>query len=78
MIHDDRVAHAFSTLRALQTSFSRPNKFARWRGSKLRKFRAVACCGNIQKNFPNGLEISSLEPLNTAARLWMDQTANVR
>jgi transposase len=32
----------------------------------------------IQKNFLNGLEISSLEALNVQARRWMEQVANVR
>jgi transposase len=34
--------------------------------------------GYVQKNFLNGLEISSFEALNTEVRRWMDQTANVR
>jgi hypothetical protein len=34
--------------------------------------------GYIQKNFLNGLEISSFAALNAEARRWMDQTANVR
>ena len=32
----------------------------------------------IQKNFLNGLQISSLEALNAQARRWMEQVANVR
>jgi transposase len=34
--------------------------------------------GYLQKNFLCGLEISSLEALNTEARRWMEQVANVR
>ena len=55
-------------------------------------FRPVACNirrGNekgrvensiayIQRNFLNGLQISSLEALNAQARRWMEQVANVR
>jgi len=34
--------------------------------------------GYVQKNFLNGLEISSFEALNAELRRWMDTTANVR
>jgi len=34
--------------------------------------------GYIQKNFLNGLQISSLEALNAQAQRWMEQVANVR
>jgi transposase len=42
------------------------------------KGRVENAIGYIQKNFLNGLEISSLSALNAEARRWMDQTANVR
>jgi transposase len=34
--------------------------------------------GYIKKNFLNGLEIPSFQPVNPAARQWMDTVANVR
>jgi transposase len=42
------------------------------------KGRVENSIGYVQKNFLNGLEISSLEALNTQARRWMEQVANVR
>jgi hypothetical protein len=42
------------------------------------KGRVENSIGYIQKNFLNGLEISSLEALNAQARRWMEQVANVR
>jgi Mu transposase-like protein len=42
------------------------------------KGRVENAIGYIQKNFLNGLEISSLEALNAQARRWMEQVANVR
>jgi len=42
------------------------------------KGRVENAIGYVQKNFLNGLEISSLAALNIEARRWMDQTANVR
>lgn len=34
--------------------------------------------GYVKKNFLNGLEIPNFDALHPAARLWLDQTANVR
>ena len=34
--------------------------------------------GYVKQNFLAGLELASLEALNAAARLWLDQVANVR
>lgn len=42
------------------------------------KGRVENSIGYIQKNFLAGLEISSLEALNTAVRRWRDEVANVR
>ena len=42
------------------------------------KGRVENMIGYIQKNFLAGLEISSLEALNAAARRWSEQIANVR
>ena len=42
------------------------------------KGRVENAIGYIQKNFLNGLAISSLEALNLEARRWMEQVANVR
>jgi hypothetical protein len=42
------------------------------------KGRVENVIGYIQKNFLNGLDISSLEALNAQARRWMEQVANVR
>ena len=42
------------------------------------KGRVENLIGYVQKNFLEGLEISSLEALNVEARRWMDQVANVR
>ncbi len=40
------------------------------------KGRVENSIGFIQKNFLNGLQISSLEALNAQARRWMEQVAN--
>lgn len=42
------------------------------------KGRVENAIGYIQKNFLNGLEISSVGALNIEVRRWMEQTANVR
>lgn len=42
------------------------------------KGRVENAIGYLQKNFLNGLEISSFEALNLEARRWMEQVANVR
>jgi hypothetical protein len=42
------------------------------------KGRVENAIGYVQKNFLNGLEISSLEALNAQVRRWMEQVANVR
>ena len=42
------------------------------------KGRVENSIGYIQKNFLNGLQISSLEALNAQVRRWMEQVANVR
>lgn len=42
------------------------------------KGRVENSIGYIQKNFLNGLEISSLGALNIEVRRWLEQTANVR
>lgn len=42
------------------------------------KGRVENAIGYVQKNFLNGLEISSLAALNVEVRRWMQQTANVR
>jgi hypothetical protein len=42
------------------------------------KGRVENSIGYVQKNFLNGLQISSLETLNAQVRRWMEQVANVR
>ena len=42
------------------------------------KGRVENSIGYVQKNFLNGLEISSLEALNARVGHWMEQVANVR
>ncbi len=48
-------------------------------------FEPIACKGRVEsgvgyvkKNFLRGLEISSFQAINSAGRLWLDGTANVR
>jgi len=42
------------------------------------KGRVENAVGYIKKNFLNGLDLTSLEAVNTAARRWLDEVANVR
>jgi transposase len=42
------------------------------------KGRVEKAVGYVKQNFLAGLELASLEAVNAAARLWLDQVANVR
>ena len=42
------------------------------------KGRVENAVGYVKKNFLNGLELTSLSAVNTAARRWLDEVANVR
>jgi transposase len=42
------------------------------------KGRVENAVGYVKKSFLNGLDLTSLEAVNTAARRWLDEVANVR